>query len=346
MTGKVLIVGYGVVGKRVADAVHLQEDMSVSGVVDVASTSLVGIANERGYPLYAASSDALARMRDGGLSVEGDFHAALAEADIVVDTSPEGITAKNIPIYQESKKPFIVNGGEKHELTGFSFSALANYRSGLGATKTRVVSCNTTSLCRTIVALRSVGELKDIFVTIVRRGADPVRTSAGPINATEPVLGGFSHHAPDVNTVMPDLKIASLAVKVSTTQSHVHMMRVTFDNEIDRETIISAFHATPRIILVSGKKGLISNAHIHELFRDKLRPRSDFWEVAVWEDSIYVDGKTAVITYCVHMEAVAVPENVDAIRAMLQLQKEPSESVSMTDKALGFFQPDARYESL
>lgn len=346
MSAKVLIVGYGVVGKRVADAVNQQADMGVSGVVDVAPTSLVGVANERGYPLYAATSEGLERMRKSGLTVEGDFHAALSGADIVVDTSPEGITAKNIPIYEETKKPFIVNGGEKHELTGFSFSALANYRAGLGVLKTRVVSCNTTSLCRTIVALRSVGNVNDIFVTIVRRGADPVRTSAGPINATEPVLGGFSHHAPDVNTVIADVNIASLAVKVSTTLSHVHMMRVTFDSEVDREHIISAFQSTPRIILVSGKKGLISNAHIHELFRDRLRPRSDFWEVAVWEDSIHVKGKTAVITYCVHMEAVAVPENVDAIRAMLQLQKEPSASVSMTDKALNIFQTDARYESL
>jgi glyceraldehyde-3-phosphate dehydrogenase (NAD(P)) len=346
MKAKVLVVGYGVVGKRVADAVHLQEDMDVCGIVDVAPTSLVAVANERGFPLYAASSDALERMRNNGLTVEGDFHAALALADIVIDTSPEGITAKNIPIYQETQKPFIVNGGEKHELTGYSFSALANYRSGLGVKKTRVVSCNTTSLCRTIVALRSVGRIDDIFVSIVRRGADPVRTSAGPINATEPVLGGFSHHAPDVNTVIPDVKIASLAVKVSTTLSHVHMMRLTYHDDVDRERLIEAFHATPRIILVSGKKGLISNAHIHELFRDKLRPRSDFWEVAIWEDSIYVEGKTVVLTYCVHMEAVAVPENVDAIRAMLQLQKEPSVSVSMTDKALGCFQEHANYEGL
>jgi glyceraldehyde-3-phosphate dehydrogenase (NAD(P)) len=124
------------------------------------------------------------------------------------------------------------------------------------------------------------------------------------------------------------------------------MMRVTYQDTVDKDRLIEAFHATPRIILVSGKNGLKSNAHIHELFRDRLRPRSDFWEVAIWEDSIYVEGKTVVLTYCVHMESVAVPENIDAIRAMLQLQKEPSVSVSMTDKAIGCFQEHANYEAL
>jgi glyceraldehyde-3-phosphate dehydrogenase (NAD(P)) len=346
MSARVVIVGYGVVGKRVADAVHAQDDMQVAGVVDVVPTALVEIAQERGFPIFAASPDAADRMRRGGVELAGDFETALRNADLVIDTSPEGITAKNLPKYEEAKKPFIINGGEKHAITGFSFSSLANYREGLGKLKTRVVSCNTTSLCRMMVALRGVARLEDVFVTVVRRGADPVRTSAGPINAIEPVLGGFSHHAPDVNTVIPDLKIASLAVKVSTTLSHVHMLRVRFSEPVDRENILERLHATPRIITVSGSKGLTTNAHILELFRDKLRPRGDMWEVAVWEDSIRVEDQTAVLTYCVHMESVAVPENVDAIRAMLQLERDPGQCIAKTDSALGIFQPEADYRSL
>ena len=102
----------------------------------------------------------------------------------------------------------------------------------------------------------------------------------------------------------------------------------------------------PRIILVSGKKGITSNAHIHEYFRDQRRPRGDFWEVAVWEDSIHVDGATITMSYCVHMECVAVPDNVDAIRAMLKIEEEPSKSVAKTDKALGCFQEHSDYQKL
>jgi glyceraldehyde-3-phosphate dehydrogenase (NAD(P)) len=346
MKPRVLLVGYGVVGKRVADAVHAQDDMTLGGVVDVAPTSLVAVAKERGFPVYSASVESTEKMRRAGIQVDGDMEAALRGADIIVDCSPEGITPKNVPTYKSAGKPFIVNGGEEHELTGFSFSSLANYRAALGVKQARVVSCNTTSLCRMMVALQSITGLSDVFVTIVRRGADPVRTSRGPINGIEPVLGGFSHHAPDVNSVIPDLKISSLAVKVSTTLSHVHMLRLEFSRGVDAQEIVAALRRTPRITLVSGEKGVTSNAHIHELYRDKLRPRGDFWEVAVWEDSILASGRVAVLTYCVHMECVAIPENVDAIRAMLLLEDRASVSVMKTDKAVGCFKTEADYERL
>jgi glyceraldehyde-3-phosphate dehydrogenase (NAD(P)) len=108
-----------------------------------------------------------------------------------------------------------------------------------------------------MVALRSVAAIDDAFVTVVRRGADPVRTASGPINAIEPVLGGFSHHAPDVDTVIPEIKIASLAVKVSSTLGHVHMLRLQFNKTTDRNALMEALEATPRITLVSGAKGLV-----------------------------------------------------------------------------------------
>jgi glyceraldehyde-3-phosphate dehydrogenase (NAD(P)) len=223
---------------------------------------------------------------------------------------------------------------------------LANYREAIGAKKTRVVSCNTTALCRVLVALRSIGQIDDAYVSIVRRGGDPVRTSSGPINAIIPVLGGLSHHAPDVNTVIPDLRISSQAVKVSSTLSHVHMLRITYKSSTDKTALLDTIENTPRIITVSGKKGVTSNAHIIELHRDKLRPRNDMWEVAIWEDSIGVEGNTVVLIYCVHMEAIAVPENIDAIRAMLALEKDPTVAIPMTDKALGLYQEKANYDKL
>ncbi|MCX6580788.1 MAG: type II glyceraldehyde-3-phosphate dehydrogenase [Candidatus Aminicenantes bacterium] len=343
---KVLGVGYGVVGKRVADAVALQDDMEVCGVVDVAPTSLVAVANERKFPLYGTSPEAIAQMRKNGLKVEGTFSDILKDADIVVDTAPTGVTAKNVLLYEEARKPFIINGGEKHETTGFSFSSLANYREAVGIKKTRIVSCNTTAICRVLVALKSAGVMDDVYVNIVRRGADPVKTSSGPINAIIPVLGGFSHHAPDVKTVMPDIRISSAAVKVSSTLSHIHILKVTYKSPINKTALVEAFEKTPRIILVSGEKGITSNAHVLELFRDKLRPRNDMWEVAIWEDSISVEENTAVLIYCVHMEAIAVPENVDAIRAMLGIEKNPAIAISKTDKAMGLYQENANYDKL
>jgi glyceraldehyde-3-phosphate dehydrogenase (NAD(P)) len=135
MSAKVLVVGYGVVGKRVADAIDAQSDMGLAGNVDVVPSALVGIASERRYPVFAATAEAVEKMTKGGARVESDFDAALRGADLVVDTSPGGVTAKNLPAYARVKKPFIINGGEKHGVTGFSFSSFANYTQALGKTK-------------------------------------------------------------------------------------------------------------------------------------------------------------------------------------------------------------------
>jgi glyceraldehyde-3-phosphate dehydrogenase (NAD(P)) len=321
--------------------------MELAGVADVAATSLVNVAQKRSYAIFAANDDAADAMRKAGLTLAGNLTDGLRSADLVVDTSPKGITARNAEMYRSLNVPFIVNGGEEHELTGHSFSALANYRETLSKQAVRVVSCNTTALCRVVTALKrsSVG-IADIFATIIRRAADPVRTKSGPVNAIVPVLGGLSHHAPDVLTVIPDIPIASLAAVVSSTLSHVHMVRIQFKAPVDRDTLLRSFKSTPRIVLVSGERGIVDNAHVLELHRDLLRPRGDMWEVAIWEDSVYVEGNMAVLSYCVHMESIAVPENVDAIRAMLELERDPGISIRRTDEALGCYREDADYGSL
>lgn len=48
---KVAINGYGVIGKRVADAVAAQEDRALAGVADVVTDCRLRVAAERGFPI-------------------------------------------------------------------------------------------------------------------------------------------------------------------------------------------------------------------------------------------------------------------------------------------------------
>ncbi len=57
MAVKVAINGYGTIGKRVADAVSLQKDMEVAGVVKTRPSFEARIANEKGLPLFANSRE-------------------------------------------------------------------------------------------------------------------------------------------------------------------------------------------------------------------------------------------------------------------------------------------------
>jgi glyceraldehyde-3-phosphate dehydrogenase (NAD(P)) len=73
---------------------------------------------------------------------------------VIVDATPAGIGAKNLPLYRAAGVKAIYQGGEKLALTRHSFVAQANYETALGRDATRVVSCNTTATVRTLGALK------------------------------------------------------------------------------------------------------------------------------------------------------------------------------------------------
>jgi len=73
----------------------------------------------------------------------------------------------------------------------------------------------------------------------VRRGADPIQVKKGPINAIIPNPPTVpSHHGPDVNTVMPDWNVATMAVLVSTTLMHQHNVMIEVENSVSREDVL------------------------------------------------------------------------------------------------------------
>ena len=56
---RVAVNGYGVIGKRVADAIALQDDMEVAGVADVETDWRMQAALKRDFKLFAAGADRL-----------------------------------------------------------------------------------------------------------------------------------------------------------------------------------------------------------------------------------------------------------------------------------------------
>ena len=92
---RVAINGYGVIGKRVADAVALQDDMTVAGVADVVTDYRIRLATERGYALYGATAESRGAMIDAGLPVKGGLEDLLAATDVVVDCTPKKVAAQN-----------------------------------------------------------------------------------------------------------------------------------------------------------------------------------------------------------------------------------------------------------
>ena len=54
---KVAINGYGTIGKRVADAVDAQDDMTVVGVTKTGPSFGCKLAAKKGFPLYCTTDD-------------------------------------------------------------------------------------------------------------------------------------------------------------------------------------------------------------------------------------------------------------------------------------------------
>lgn len=333
---RVAVNGYGVIGKRVADAVRAQPDMSLVGISDLATDYRVKAARSAGLPIFASTPEAAQRMHAAGIDLQGQLPDLLSEVDVVVDCTPKGVAERNLPLYGAHGVKTVVQGGEKHELTGHSFVAQANYASALDRDTTRVVSCNTTSTVRTLTALRDAGLLRRARGVLIRRATDPWEADhSGIMNTIVPERTIPSHQGPDAQTVAPDLDVVTIAAKASHTQTHNHYWTVELTRDASRDEVLSALRAAPRIALIRMADGLVALNSTIELMQDLGRPRGDMWEVALWEDVLTVRGNELYYTYQVDNQAIVVPENIDAIRALTGTERDAGASIDRTDQSLG-----------
>jgi len=328
---KVGINGYGTIGKRVADAVMLQNDMELVGVSKTRPDFIARMAVSKGIPLYVPEGHE-ERFEAVGIKVSGTIEDLVSKVDVIVDATPGGIGAQNKPLYEKHNVKAIFQGGEKHEVAEFSFNAYVNYNEAKGRKFVRVVSCNTTGLLRALYVINDLYKIKEAFAVIVRRAADPADDKAGIINTLEPSIPVPSHHGPDVRTVL-DVPIETMAIKTPTTLMHIHALHVRTEKTPNREKLIEELSKYRRILLVSKDLGIKSTAKAIELARDLGRKRYDIYELVIWKDSITVKGNDIYFYQAVHQEAIVVPENIDAIRAMFEVA-DKDDSIEKTDRSL------------
>ncbi|MDP3623357.1 MAG: phosphorylating glyceraldehyde-3-phosphate dehydrogenase [Methanobacteriaceae archaeon] len=332
----VAVNGYGTIGKRVADAVSAQEDMKIVGVSKTKPDFEARMAVKKGYDLYISIPEREKLFQDAGIEISGTVDEMLDESDIIVDCTPEGIGAKNLEKYKELGLKAIFQGGEKHDNIGLSFNSFANYSDSYGKDYTRVVSCNTTGLTRTLKPINDLCGIKKVRAVMVRRGGDPSQINKGPINAVVPNPPTVpSHHGPDLKTVMYGVNINTMALLVPTTLMHQHNIMVELENPVEVEEIVAKLEATPRVLLVKAREGIGSTAEVMEYAKELGRSRNDLFEIPVWQESLNVVDGELYYMQAVHQESDVVPENVDAIRAMLEMEEDNNKSIEKTNKAMG-----------
>ena len=268
---KIAVNGYGTIGKRVADAVKAQDDMEVIGISKTKPNYEAAVAHQLGYDIYAPAAN-LGAFEKAGMPAAGTIEEMVEKADLVVDCTPGGVGEENKPLYQKAGVKAIWQGGESHPLAGFSFNAVCNYEKALGRDLVRVVSCNTTGLCRVIYPIDKELGVKKVRVTLARRAADPNDVKKGPINAIVPdPIKLPSHHGPDVKSVLPQINITSAALKIPTTLMHLHTVNMEVNTDCTAEDIKKIFASQSRIRFVG--QGISSTAEIMEVARDIETPQ-------------------------------------------------------------------------
>ena len=333
---RVGVNGYGVIGKRVADAVALQDDMEVAGVTFNHFDYRIQVAAEKRFGIYAASPSLAPANCDAPVEILGTLDDLISKVDVMVDCTAKGVAARNKSAYQKAGIKAIFQGGEKHELAGVSFTAQVNYAEALNQQFVRVVSCNTTGLCRVMNALHKRNWVKKARVVLMRRSADPWEShKGGMLNTVMPETKVPSHQGPDVASVVKGLNIVTMAGTASHNLSHIHYAMVETAEDVSRDEVRQALWEEPRIAFVNSCDGLVALNSVIELMRDLGRPRNDLWEVAVWEDAIAVSEREIYLVFQVHNEAITIPETVDAIRAMTGIETDAMKSIEKTDRSMG-----------
>ncbi|MCR5073084.1 MAG: type II glyceraldehyde-3-phosphate dehydrogenase, partial [Clostridiales bacterium] len=126
---KVGVAGYGTIGQRLADGVAMQGDMELVGIADLAPTlsiralrenDMIG-ANGVKYDLYLVDGADKAAFDKYDIPVAGSFEELCKKVDIMLDSSPGGVGAKNKELYEKIGVKAIFQGGEKNSVADVFF---------------------------------------------------------------------------------------------------------------------------------------------------------------------------------------------------------------------------------
>jgi glyceraldehyde-3-phosphate dehydrogenase (NAD(P)) len=333
---KVGVAGYGVIGQRLADGVALQGDMELVGVADVAPTLSVRALKEKGMPykFFTAMPDNTQALEDAGIPISGSLEDLVQQVDVMLDATSAGVGLKNKEIYKKYGKKAVFQGGEKNAIADVFFHGYANYEKGLGVDYLKLTSCNTTGLIRAVDCLDRVVGAEKVAITIIRRVADPGDYHRGLTNALQ-IDKAPSHQAVDLMTIMPHVDATGILVHTPVTHGHIITVVLTPKKDISVEEAIEIFEKHPRIRVVSIDEGFLGNASLFRYARDLGNPRGDMYEIALWKDSVVKSGNDLMFAINIPQESVVIPENIDAIRAAMQMQGDRESGTSETNKYLG-----------
>ncbi len=288
MKSNVGFVGFdGTESKRAIPAIHqVKETEGIEGEMNVllrgpharAKSMLRKFARICNVRAFLTDEKDRADWENVGARIEGGYNEFFEESDVIVIGTPEGqelpyVEASiahdcNIILMGGAHRGDILNGlAEKkieitekirEDLGREFFFGLGNYDRFLKAAPNLVqcTSCNTTALCRTVLAASPLG-LRAVLGNLDRRSGDPQNIVKMSPNAIQ-FGSGVGHQGNDAATVFKDVKFSVRASKVPITMPHVHQLSLVFEGEQKPERLLEQLSNTRRVVVIpyddAGKK--------------------------------------------------------------------------------------------
>jgi glyceraldehyde-3-phosphate dehydrogenase (NAD(P)) len=288
MKSNVGFVGFdGTESKRAIPAIHQVKEMEgIEGEMNVlirapharAKSMLRKLARICNVRAFLTDEGDKAAWENVGIRLEGGYNEFFEESDVIIIGTPAGqelpyveasiIHDCNIILMGGAHRGDILNGlaEKKIELAGKIkedlrrefFFGLENYDRFLKAAPKLVqcTSCNTTALCRSVLAARPLG-LRAVLGNLDRRSGDPQNIVKMSPNAIQ-FGGGVGHQGNDAATVFNDVRFSVRASKIPITMPHVHQLNLVFEGEPKPETLREQLSSTRRVVVIpyddAGKK--------------------------------------------------------------------------------------------
>jgi glyceraldehyde-3-phosphate dehydrogenase (NAD(P)) len=242
-----------------------------------------------------------------------------------------GLAGKNIGITDKIKG----------DLAREFFFGLENYERFLEAAPKLVqcTSCNTTALCRTVLAARPLG-LRAVLGNLDRRSGDPHNVVKVSPNAIQ-FGSGPGHQGNDAGTVFKDVKFSVRASKVPTTMPHVHQLNLVFEKKTKPDVLLEHLSDTRRVVIVpyndAGKKHDWTSEILEAFISGFERPISPEIYELLFSDAIipFELGDYTILQTVMLVEQMSLPVP-NYVEAFLLFCRFPADSVHRSvDRALG-----------
>ncbi len=338
---KIVLVGYGSQGTRIAEAISDQPDFHLVGIGLKEPDVFAHMAFRKGYSIYVTSNEDVDKFKESKVDVQGTLSEVLPQIDVAVDATPSGVGKKNKEdFYSKYSVKSVFQAGEAFDVADIqTFMSIINYDDAKKSNSVRIPSPFAVSLMRTLKPLDVEFGVKRATCTLIRPGSEPMRGHYGPVdtivldrpNVAQNVLRDEMRQM-----LRKDVTFASIAVP--SILLAVEVVVVDLEQMASAEQVIDLLFRIPRIILVKSSMRLHSTDAIFEYIRRVARPSADVYELCVWYEHVEVTGHRLKLVQAFDPHCVQTSEVIDAIRALAG-REEMQESFNRTNKALKLLSP-------